>query len=99
MSDNADTTETQAEEDLEVALLWSRSTAARELEELQELERACRESTALHRRVVNARRREERVLEKAVEESLLRVTGHRYRYDVDYREGGPPPACLSTASA
>ena len=99
MSDNAGTTEMQAEEDMEVALLWSRSTAAHELEELQELERACRESTALHRRVVNARRREERVLEKAVEESLLRVTGHRYRYDVDYREGGPPPACLSTASA
>ena len=66
MSDNAGTTEMQAEEDMEVALLWSRSTAAHELKELQELERACRESTASYRREVRARRREELVFEKAV---------------------------------
>ena len=92
MSDNADATEAQAEEDFEVAILWSRNTAAREIDELQEFERACRESAALHHRVANARRREERALEKAVEESLLRVTGHRRRYDGDYREYGPPLA-------
>ena len=92
MSDNAGTTEMQAEEDMEVALLSSRSTAAYELEELQELERACRESTASYRREVRARRREELVFEKAVAESFLRITGHRQRNHVDYREGDPPPA-------
>ena len=55
-------------------------------EHLQEMERALELSAASYKKEVAAQRREKRVLEKAISESLLRVSGHRYRHDINYTE-------------
>ena len=55
-------------------------------EHLQEMERALELSAAFYKKEVAAQRREKRVLEKAISESLLRVSGHRYRHDINYTE-------------
>ena len=76
----------QVDEDMERVLQASITTATQEREALQEMERALELSAAFYKKEVAAQRREKRVLEKAISESLLRVSGHRYRHDINYTE-------------
>ena len=71
---------------MESVLQESITTATQEREALQEMERALELSAAFYKKEVAARRREKRVWDKAISESLLRVSGHRWRHDINYRE-------------
>ena len=78
--------EMQVDEHTKRVLQESITTATQEREALQEMERALELSAAFYKKEVAAQRREKRVLEKAISESLLRVSGHRYRHDINYTE-------------
>lgn len=87
------TTEMQVDEDMKRVLQESITTATQERKALQEMERALELSAASHKKEAAARRREKRVWDKVISESLLRVSGHRYRHDINsYKELNPPPA-------
>ena len=78
--------EMQVDEHTMRVLQESITTATQEREALQEMERALELSAAFYKKEVAAHRREKRVWDKAISESLLRVSGHRYRHDINYTE-------------